>query len=146
MVLGLLIAPFVIGYSLDVLRGLVSDTTNAAKTSSPVTTDSDMLQLIRRRVRNSELAAKEAENAKRSDLQDKELQQVAILESYVKDSDVLGEGDVRIIVQQTIGKLRTEGLKADKGGVMKALVGPGGALDGQLVDKKDVGRIVDGML
>ncbi|KAL9636006.1 MAG: hypothetical protein Q9164_003108 [Protoblastenia rupestris] len=131
---------------LDVLRGLISETTNAAKTSSPVTTDSHMLQLIRKRAKSSEIAAKEAEDANRDDLRGKELQQVAVLVAYIKDSNFMGEEEVKIVVQQTIGKMRMEGNRCDKGSVMKALVGPGGALNGQLVDRKDVANIVDGML
>ncbi|KAL9099538.1 MAG: hypothetical protein Q9163_004977 [Psora crenata] len=134
------------GDRLDVLRGIISETTNAAKTSNPITTDSHMLQLIRKRVRSSEAAAKEAENAKRNDLRDKELQQVAVLEAYVIDSNGMGEEHLKKVVQETIGRLRTEGQKSDKGSVMKALVGPGGTLDGQLVDRHDVAKLVDGML
>ena len=105
-----------------------------------------MLQLIRKRAKNSEAAAREAENAKRNDLRDKELRQVAVLESYVTDAHFVEEEDVKIVVQQTIGKLRTEGNKADKGSVMRALIGPGGALEGELVNNKDVAKLVDGML
>ena len=105
-----------------------------------------MLQLIRKRAKSSEIAAKEAEDANRDDLRGKELQQIAVLEAYIKDSNVMGEEEVKTVVQQTIGKMRMEGNRCDKGSVMKALVGPGGALNGQLVDRKDVTNIVDGML
>ena len=131
---------------LDVLRGLLSDTTNAAKASNPVTTDAHMIQIIRKRAKSSEGAAKEAEDAKRDDLRDKELKQIAVLESYIKDSNSMSEDDVKGAVQETIGNMRTEGRKTDKGSVMKALVGPGGLLDGQLVNKKEVASIVSGML
>lgn len=131
---------------LDVLRGLISDTTNANKTSNPATTDSHILQIIRKRAKSSEDASKEASNANRSDLVDKEEQQIAILNAYVKNSNMMSEDDLRAAIQQSIGQLRTNGSKTDKGSVMKALLSPGGSLDGQLVDKKEVTKIVDGML
>ena len=131
---------------LDVLRGLISDATNATKTSNPITTDYQMLQVIRKRVKSCEGAAKEAEDAKREDLRDKELQQITVLEGYIKDSSFVSEENVKMTVQKTIGKIRTEGGKADKANVMKALIGQNGALDGQLVDKKLVAAVVDGML
>ena len=135
-----------IEFRLDVLRGLIAETTNAAKTSTPVTTDSHMLNLIRKKVKSSQGALAEFEAAGRADLKDREAAQIGVLEDYVKDSNVMSEEDMAQAVQDSIGRLRTERQKTDKGSVMKALIGPGGALDGQLVDKKDVARLVDGML
>lgn len=131
---------------LDVIRGLLSDFTNATKSSKQSPTDAHILQLIRKRIKSSENAAEEAQKADREDLRGKELQQVALLQSYMTDSDIMGEDDVRIAVQQVIGEMRTGSKKTDKGSVMKALVGPGGALDGQLVDKQALAKMVDGML
>ena len=131
---------------LDVIRGLLSDFTNATKSSKQTPTDSHVLQLIRKRIKGSENAAEEAQKANREDLRAKELQQIALLRSYMTDSDIMGEDDVRIAVQQVIGKMRTESQKTDKGSVMKALVGPEGALDGQLVDKQALAKVVEGML
>ena len=105
-----------------------------------------MLQIIRKHVKSSEGAAKEASEAKRNDLLEKELQQIAILESYIKDSNVMSKEDVKMAVQRTIDEMRTEGMKIGQGSVMKALVGLGGTLDGQLIDKKEVASIVNGML
>ncbi len=131
---------------LDVLRGLIAETTNAAKTSTPVTTDSHMLSIIRKKIKSSQGAITEFETAGRSDLKDKESAQIIVLEDYVQSSNVMSEMDMTQAIQDSIGKMRTNGLKTDKGSVMKALVGPGGALDGHLYDKKDVARLVDGML
>ena len=128
------------------IRGLLSDFTNATKASKQSPTDSHVLQLIRKRIKSSENAAEEAQKADREDLRGKELQQVALLRSYMTDSDIMGEDDVRIAVQQVIGEMRTGSQKTDKGSVMKALVGPDGALDGQLVDKQALAKMVDGML
>jgi len=131
---------------LDVLRGLIAETTNAAKTSNPVTTDAQMLSIIRKRVKRSEAAISEFEDAKRDDLRDKELGQIAILQEFIDGRNVMGEEDLTAAIQKVLGQIRTDERKADKGSVMRALVGPGGALEGQLVDKKDVARLVDGMI
>ena len=131
---------------LDVLRGLIAETTNAAKTSSPVTTDSHVLKLIQKRIRSSQEAVTEFEAAKRVDLKEKEAAQIRVLENYMEDSNIMSEADVTKIIQDSIGKMKAKGKKADKGSVMKALVGPGGTLENQLVDKKDLARVVDKML
>ncbi|MCJ1452140.1 hypothetical protein MMC28_002482 [Mycoblastus sanguinarius] len=133
-------------FRLDVLRGLISEVTNAAKTSKPVTTDSQMLNIIRKHVKSSEAAAGEFSNAKRDELKDREVAQIAVLQEYMKDSDIMGEEDVTKAIQDVIGNMRTDGKQVTGGSVMKALVGPGGSLDGQLVDKKDVARLVQGMI
>ena len=128
------------------MRGLIAETTNAAKTSSPVTTDSHMLRLIQKRIKSSQEAILEFEAAKRVDLKDKEVAQISVLQDYINDSSVLGEEEVTKAIQDVLGMMRTEGKKTDKGSVMKALVAAGGALEHQLVDKKDVARLVEKML
>lgn len=131
---------------LDVLRGLISEVTNAAKTSRPVTTDAHMLSLIRKRVKTSESAVAEFQRAKREDLKDREVAQIVVLENYIKDSGSLKEEDITNAVQDALGKLRTEEKPVNRGSVMKALVGPGGSLEDQLVNSRDVAKLVDGML
>lgn len=105
-----------------------------------------MLKIIRKRVKSSEGAVTEFQNAKREDLMAKEKAQIQVLEEYIQNSDVMSEEDMTKVIQDVIGNMRTEEKKTDKGSVMKALVGPGGALDGQLVDRKDVARVAEGML
>lgn len=58
----------------------------------------------------------------------------------------MGKDDIANTVQQAIGDMRKQEKKMDKGSVMKALVGPGGILDGQSVDRKDVANAVDAVL
>ena len=131
---------------LDVLRGLIAETTNAAKTSTPVSTDSQMLRIIQKKIKSSREVIVQFEEAKRNDLKEKEHAQIQVLEDYIKSSGVMGEEDLITAVQQSIGTMRTEGQKTDKGSVLKHFLGPGGTLENQLVDKKEVARIVDGML
>lgn len=119
--------------------------TNAAKSSKPITTDSQMLNLIRKRVKSSESAAEEFQNAKREDLRAREVAQIGVLQEYMP-SKTLNEGDLTTIIQDAIGKMKAEGKDVNRGSVMKALVAEGGSLDGQLVDKKDVAMLVQGII
>ena len=105
-----------------------------------------MLKIIQKKIKSSREVIVQFEEAKRADLKEKESAQVKVLEEYMKDSGIMSDEDLTIAIQQSIGTMRTEGTKTDKGSVMKHLVGPGGALENQLVDKKEVARIVDGML
>lgn len=105
-----------------------------------------MLSIIRKKVKNSQGALATFEAAGRKDLQDKEASQIKVLEDYIKDIKVMSEEDMTQAVQDLIGEMRTSGAKTDKGSVMKALTGPGGALDGQVLDKQVLARLVDGML
>ncbi|CAD6568802.1 MAG: hypothetical protein ASARMPREDX12_001847 [Alectoria sarmentosa] len=131
---------------LDVLRGLISDVTNAAKTSNPVTTDAHMLKMIRKRVKSSEAAVEEFQSAKRDDLKSREVAQIAVLEGYIGDSGSMGEDDIARAIQSVIGRLRSEEKIVNQGSVMKSLVGTGGTLEDQSVDKQVVAKLVKGML
>ena len=128
---------------LDVLRGLLSDVTNAAKTTNPVTTDAQMLKIIQRRVKSSEAAVEEFQSAKRDDLKDREVAQIAVLEAYI-DNNVMGENDITRAIQDVLGRMRSEEKIVNQGSVMKSLVGPGGTLENQPVDRQIVSRLVKG--
>ena len=128
---------------LDVLRGLLSDVTNAAKTTNPVTTDAQMLKIIQRRVKSSEAAVEEFQSAKRDDLKDREVAQIAVLEAYI-DRNVMGENEITRAIQDVIGIMRSEEKIVNQGSVMKSLVGPGGTLENQPVDRQIVSRLVKG--
>lgn len=119
--------------------------TNAAKTSKPIVTDSQMVNMIRRRVKSSEAATEEFENAKREDLKAREVTQIGVLQEYLP-SKSLSEEDLTTMIQDVIGRMRTEGKDVRLGSVMKALVAEGGGLDSQSVDMKDVSRLVNGMI
>ena len=131
---------------LDVLRGLVSDATNSAKAAKPVTTDSQMISIIQKRIKCSEAAVEEFSAAKRNDLEDREAAQIAVMEEYINANQFLTEDEMTKAIQDVIDHLRAEAKNPNRGNIMKALVGPEGCLEGQLVDKKDVARLVQDML
>lgn len=94
----------------------------------------------------SRSAATEFSAANREDLKDKEEAQIAVLEEYASGVETVGEDEITRVAQETIGQMRTDGLKTDMGNVLKHLVGPGGAFEGKPVEKGEVARIVKGML
>ena len=123
----------------------MSDVTNAAKSSQPVATDSQMLNIIRKRVKSSVAAAEEFSNAKREDLKSREIAQISVLQEYMPTKN-LKEEDLKTTIQNVIGVMRMEGRQISQGSVMKTLLAVGGPLDGQLIDNRDVAKIVKGML
>ena len=104
-----------------------------------------MLNIIRKRAQSSVAAAEVFSNAKREDLKSREIAQITVLQEYMP-SNTLKEEDLKTTIQDVIGVMRTESKHISQGTVMKTLVAVGGPLDGQLVDKKDVAKIVEGML
>ncbi|KAL2040430.1 hypothetical protein N7G274_006873 [Stereocaulon virgatum] len=130
---------------LDVLRGLISEVTNAAKTSNPIVTDLQMVNMIRKRVKSSEAASEEFQNAKREDLKAREVAQIGVLQEYLP-SRSLSEEDLTTMIQDVIGRMRTEGKDVRLGSVMKALVADSGGLNGQSVDMRNVSRLVNAMI
>lgn len=105
-----------------------------------------MLTIIRKRVKSSEAAVEEFQSAKRDDLKDREVAQIAVLEAYIDDSGSMSEDDITRAIQDVIGKLRSEGKTVTQGSIMKSIVGPGGTLENQPVDKQVVAKLVKGML
>ena len=94
----------------------------------------------------SETAVEEAKKANRKDLFTKEQQQISVLESYIAHVRLMSEEEIKDAAQRVFAQLTEDGSKVDRGNLMKGLVGPGGAIEGKSVEKKDVARIVDGLL
>ncbi|KAJ5080893.1 hypothetical protein N7456_013603 [Penicillium angulare] len=127
---------------LNVLRALISETNNAAKTSSPIQTDIQLLSLIRKRAAAAADAAQQFAAAERADLKAKEDEQVTILEEYAGQVKTLSAEEVEAIVTQQIATIKEAGGKLDFGQVLKALFAPSGALDGKPADRKEVAALV----
>lgn len=105
-----------------------------------------MLQIIRKRVKRSEAAVEEFQTAKRDDLKDREVAQIAVLESYISDSDSMGDDEIKRAIQDVIYKMRSEEKIINQGSVMKSIVGPGGIFEDHMVDKLVVAKLVKGAL
>lgn len=135
-------SPFTYYCSLNVLRALISETNNAAKTASPIQTDIQLLSLIRKRASASKEAAQQFAEADRPDLKEKEDAQIAILEEYAGHVKTLTVEEVEAVVAKEIAAIKEAGKKLEVGLVLKALFTPGGALDGKPADRKEVAGLV----
>ncbi|KAK2759530.1 hypothetical protein FQN54_003009 [Arachnomyces sp. PD_36] len=123
---------------LNVLRAIISETNNAAKTSSPVKTDLQLLSIIRKRATASKEAGRQFAEANRNDLKEKEDEQVAVLEEYAGKVETTSPEEIQEAVSQTISQLQKDGKKVDLGAALKLLFAPGGALDGKPAEKSQV--------
>jgi len=131
---------------LDVLRALISETNNAAKTSSPIETDLQLLSLIRKRISASKDAAQQFSDAKRLDLKEKEEIQIALFEEYAGQIQTMTSEDIKAAVSSTISQLESDNDKSNVGLLMKRLFAPGGALDGKPAERSEVARIAKELL
>lgn len=121
---------------------MISETNNAAKTSSPIQTDIQLLSLIRKRAAAAKEAAQQFAEADRPDLKEKEDAQIAILEEYAGHVKTLSVDEVEVIIAKEISAMKEAGKKMEIGQVLKALFAPGGALDGKPADRKEVAGLV----
>jgi hypothetical protein len=128
---------------LAVLRTILSANLNASKTSSPIQTDIQLVALLRKLRKQYEDAATEAEGAGRSELVEKERQQLDILDGYIQACGVetVAASDLEAIVQKAAdaAKAAQAGPKEIMGKVMGAVMGQ---LEGKDVDKKTLAELV----
>ena len=134
---------------LSVLRSVLAATTNAAKTSAPIRTDVQLVQLLRKTARGNQEAAQEARAAGRADLVEKEETQIKIIDEYIADSGLqtLGKEEMQAIVEKVVSEVKSEGVdeKRLSGEVMKRLMTTGGPLDGKEVDRSELAQIAKEM-
>jgi uncharacterized protein YqeY len=130
---------------LSVLRTVLSATNNAAKTSSPIKTDVQLVQLLRKTARGNQEAAEEARAAGREDLIEKEEAQVKIIDEYIAASGVqtLSKDEIRVIVDKVLSEIKSEGVdeKRVSGEIFKRLMAKDGPLDGKEVDRNEIAQI-----
>jgi len=133
---------------LAVLRSLLTQTINASKTSSPVTTDLQMLALLRKSAAASRMALDEFRSAGRSDLADKEDRQLQVMEEYAGAVETVGEEEIRSAVARVIDKMKAD--QADQarlpmGEVLKRVFAPE-VLGDKPVERGEVVKIVKDIL
>ncbi|KAK3678377.1 hypothetical protein LTR78_001674 [Recurvomyces mirabilis] len=133
---------------LNVLRGVLAEVTNAAKTNKPIQSDMQLLSLLRKRAAAAKTASAEFSSAGRQDLVETEEQQARIMEDYAGGVEVMSGEGLREAVQKVVEEVkRAAGGKATSmGDVLKRLIGPGGTLDGKPVEKVEVSRLVKEMM
>lgn len=132
---------------LNVLRALLAEVTNAAKTNKPISTDMQLLSLLRKRAASAKSAGEEFKSAGREDLMEKEEGQAKMMEEYADAVETMSKDELRDAVIKTVEEVKgaTNG-KINMGDVLKKLLGPGGHLDGKPVERSEVARIVKEVL
>lgn len=131
---------------LNVLRSLLAEVTNAAKSPNPVKTDMQLLSMLRKRQAAAKAASAEFKAAGREDLVEKEQGQVDILNEYAGGVETMTVEDVKAAIKSTIDELKAKTPDLKAGPVMKAIFAPGGSLDGKNVEKSMVPGIVKELL
>ncbi|KAJ4390045.1 hypothetical protein N0V93_007518 [Gnomoniopsis smithogilvyi] len=129
---------------LAVLRNVLAATTNAAKTSSPVKTDIQLISLMQKTAKGNQEALEEAKAANRQDLVEKEEAQLRVIDEYVAGAGVkiLEEDELRAIVEELVQ--RSEGKK--QGEIMKELMSKDWAAEGKLVHKGTLAKMLQEVL
>lgn len=105
-----------------------------------------VLSLLRKRSAAGRLASAEFAAANRQDLKTKEDEQVGLLEGYAGGVEMVEEEEVRRTAEEMMHSMDTEGVKVDKGSLIRRLVGEGGALTDKAVDRGMVSRVVQDVL
>lgn len=132
---------------LNVLRGLLSEVTNSAKTNSPIKTDMQLLSLLRKRAASAKHASSEFKSAGREDLVEAEEGQAKVLEEYAGGVETMSTEDIRDAVAKTVDEVKgSSSGKVNMGDVLKKLLGPGGHLEGKPVERAEVARMVKEVL
>lgn len=129
---------------LAVLRNILAATTNAAKTSSPIKTDVQLIALMRKTARGNQEALDEAKSVNRQDLVEKEEAQLRVIDEYVAGAGIkiLEEDELRAIVEEVVQ--RSEGKK--QGEITKELMSKDWAAEGKYVDKGTLSKMLGEVL
>ena len=127
---------------LNVLRSILTEITNSAKTSNPIKTDVQLLSLLRKRQSAAKDAETEFQAAGRKDLVEREEAQAAVLNQYADAVETMSDSDIQDAVNKVIEEIKSQAQKLNMGDVLKKLLAPGGILDGKPVERSEVARIV----
>ncbi|CAK7265124.1 hypothetical protein SEPCBS119000_001349 [Sporothrix epigloea] len=129
---------------LVVLRSVLAATLNASKTAQPIDTDAKLVALLRKTARTSQDAASEFREAGRTDLAEKEQEQIQILEAYAQEGagQSASSEEVTAAVEAIISELKAASTSVRAGDVIKRLLLPGGPLEGKDFNKAEMAKIV----
>ena len=124
------------------VRGILADIVNASKANKLITTDAQIVSVIRSRVDVSTKAAAEFGAADRHDLKDKEEEQIGILQRYLDSIRHLSEDEIREAAVNVANKVQSQGKKLHEGLVIKGLIGEGGIFFGKPIEMPQFTRII----
>lgn len=104
-----------------------------------VSTDAQIISMLRSRAKLSKTASEDFRAAKRDDLREKEEAQIAVLQEYIESVKTVSEEEILILAAEAVNRLELEGRGIFMGSVIKGLLK---ALDGKPVEMASVSRIV----
>lgn len=127
---------------------MISEYNNASKTNTPIKTDLQLLALLKKKKASSEAAAAEFKANNRQDLEDKQIQEIKVIDEYSGEVKTLSESEISQAVENALESLKAAVNQADlkAGSVLKEIFKPGGELDGKPADKSQVAKIVNELL
>ncbi|KAK2858363.1 hypothetical protein FQN49_004808 [Arthroderma sp. PD_2] len=126
---------------LDVLRGIISEVNNAAKTPKAIHTDLLLLDLLRKRSSNLEASGKEYAAAGREDLTTKAEAERKVVEEYAGQIETVSDEEIRTAVEKVVAELRAGNEKVVIGAILKTVLAAGGPLDGKPASKSTIAKI-----
>ncbi len=121
------------------MRGILAEITNFSKINKPVTTDGQVIAMLRSRAKLSKSAAADFGSAQRADLKEMEDAQIAVLEEYIGSVEMVTEDEIAKLAADSTKILESKGKGIKQGMVIKNLLN---ALDGRPVEMANVTRIV----
>ena len=121
-------------HRLNVIKGLLATITNAEKMNKPMDSEEKIRRHMLKLAEIQKTTAQQFEAANRNDLRDKELTQVAILESYAAEVKVVPEGQLKDAILEAVEMTKSEGQTISVGAIFQALRKPDGPLRGETFD------------
>lgn len=118
---------------------MLAEITNFSKMNKSVSTDAQIVAMLRSRAKLSKSASEDFRAAKRDDLREKEDAQIAVLQEYIESVKMVSEEEILILAAEAVNRLELEGRGIYMGSVIKSLLE---ALDGKPVEMASVSRIV----
>ncbi|KAL8735206.1 MAG: hypothetical protein Q9166_001082 [cf. Caloplaca sp. 2 TL-2023] len=128
---------------LNVLRGILTETTSLEKESKGVKTSKQLFKLLQKRKSASLNAAKEFQAAGREDLTDKENEQIGILQGYLDGFSTTSADEVVLAIQAAIQELELAGVTPKRDRVRAILYRPGGAFEDKILDEPLVAKMIN---
>ncbi|KAI4250670.1 MAG: hypothetical protein L6R42_008687 [Xanthoria sp. 1 TBL-2021] len=129
---------------LNVLRGILTETTSLEKESKGIKTNKQLYKLLQKRKSASLNAAKEFQAANREDLTGKENEQIGILQGYLNGFDTMTADEIVGAIQATIQEFETEGVTPKRDKVRARL--SRGAFEDKILDEALVAKTINRMV
>lgn len=124
---------------MNAVRGVLAEITNFSKINKPVSTDAQIIAMLKSRAKLSKSASEDFRAAKRDDLREKEEAQIAVLQEYIDSVKMVSEEEILNLAAEAVTRLELEGKGIFMGSVIKSVLV---ALDGRPVEIASVSRIV----